>query len=130
MNNDKVPLCLNNELRPRGTSDNPTGELAKIARNHCFTSLNRIDEIADRACREDNPIVEAQLRAKLADLGTKLLNLERTNVGAKKLPMTSEDLPDWDAFPDDVAEYFEKGFTWMKEKYGEEGVQKMMTRRD
>ncbi|MCZ6799643.1 MAG: hypothetical protein O7F12_04065 [Nitrospirae bacterium] len=127
--NEIVPLSRKIELRPRGTSDNSTGELLQKSINHIATSLTRLGEIADRACREDNPVMEAALRAKLADLGTRLLSLQRNSL-AKEPPMSQEDLPDWSAFPEDVREYFEKGFQWMEKKYGEDALHQMMILRD
>jgi len=130
MKNEIVPLSRKIELRPRGTSDNSTGEILQQSINHIATSLTRLGEIADRACREDNPVMEAQLRAKLADLGTRLLGLQRSNPFAKEPPLSQEDLPDWSALPDEVREYFEKGFQWMEKKYGEDAIHQMMTMRD
>lgn len=130
--NEIVPLSLDNELRPRrDPSATSTGKmLAPILQDIMGHSLPRLLAIADRAEKENNPILEAQLRAKLVELGTRLLKLERSSSEAKEPPMWQEDIPDWSAYPEDVREHFEKGFQLLEEKYGEDGLRQLMTPRD
>ena len=122
MKNEIVPLSRDLELRPR--RDPSTISTSKMLRpilresiDHIGNSLTRLGEIADRAAREDNPVIEAQLRAKLAELGTRLLNLDRSSLGEEP-PLSQEDLPDWSALPEKVRENFEEGIAEMKVRFG------------
>ncbi len=130
--NEIIPLSLDNELRPRrDPSTTSTSKMLRpILEDIIGHGLPRMVEIADRLEKENNPVMEAQLRAKLVELGTRLLKLERSSSEAKEPPMWQEDLPDWSAYPEDVREYFEKGFQLLEEKYGEDGLREMMTPRD
>ncbi len=119
--NEIVPLSLDNELRPRrDPSATSTGKmLAPILQDIMGHSLPRLLAIADRAEKENNPILEAQLRAKLVELGTRLLKLERSSSEAQEPAMTFEDIPDWGLLPQDIRENFEKGLNQMEERYGD-----------
>ena len=122
MKNEMVPLAIDNELRPRGTTGISTAKMLKpVLResiDHIATSLTRLGEIADRACREDNPVAEAQIRSKLAEIATRFLSLQRSISEDKEPPLDFESIPDWSALPEKVRENFEEGIAEMKVRFG------------
>ncbi|MBI2218773.1 MAG: hypothetical protein HYU51_15925 [Candidatus Rokubacteria bacterium] len=109
-------LTTDLELRPRDAKPVTLNRLVGDVLTGVSDDLARLRQLAEDARREKNGIVEMQLRAKLCDLGAKLLALGREGRTPVGPPQSQEDLPDWGALPEDVRFHLEEAFRLMDER--------------
>ena len=132
---NQIALASDVELRRPGTEPvTLSGGLRPLVAR--FTadlvgSLDRLKQLADEARLCKDPRTEAALLAKIADVAANVLRLAKPGGALDHTgPTCQEELLNWDAFPAEVREIFEKGFQLLEEKYGEDGLRQMMTIRD
>ena len=132
---NQIALASDVELRRPGTEPvTLSGGLRPLVSR--FTAdlvgaLDRLKELALEARRCKDPRAEAALLAKITDVAANVLRLAKPGgVLDHTGPNCLEEILDWDAFPAEVREIFEKGFQLLEEKYGEDGLRQLMTPRD
>src|SRR5262249_4447215 len=117
-----VPFSADLELRPRGAA--PV-DGRRLLRDRLEAYLSDVDDalhqlrrVAEEARQANNPVVEAQIRSRLAELGIKLVALGKDSGPPPGRAISQDTLIDWATVPPRAQEKFKEAFEVLEMELG------------
>ena len=117
-----VPFSADLELRPRGAAPVDGRRLLRDRFERYLAdvddALHQLRRVAEEARQANNPVVEAQIRARLAELAIKLVALGKDSGPPPGRAISQDNLFDWATLPPRAQEKFKEAFEAVEMELG------------